>query len=84
VAVCTTVFKITPFSSFPSFISRLLEEPSLATKASAKTCSGEININKHFKKLLRETVLPITLIKYAQQDAEPQNKTSQFHISLAH
>jgi hypothetical protein len=36
--------------------------------------AGEININKHLKKLLRGTVLPITLLKYAQQDAEPKNK----------
>jgi hypothetical protein len=28
----------------------------------AETCSGEININKHLKKLLRGTVLPITLV----------------------
>jgi hypothetical protein len=54
VAVCTTVINITSCSSFPSF----------ATKARAKTCSGEINIiNKHLKKLLQVTVLPITLIK---------------------
>jgi hypothetical protein len=42
--------------------------------ARAETCSGEINIDKHLLKLLRGMVLPITLIKYAQQDADPQNK----------
>jgi hypothetical protein len=35
---------------------------------------AEKSINKHLKKLLRGTVLPLTLIKYAQQHAEPQNK----------
>jgi hypothetical protein len=35
-----------------------------------------ININKHLKELLG-TVLLITLIKYVQQDAEPQNKNSK-------
>jgi hypothetical protein len=30
--------------------------------------------SQHLEELLRKTVLPITLIKYAQQDVEPQNK----------
>jgi hypothetical protein len=30
--------------------------------------------------LLRGTVLPITLIKYTQQDAEPQNKKAMFML----
>jgi hypothetical protein len=34
----------------------------------AKTCSAEININKHLKKLLRGTVLPITLYSHRQDD----------------
>jgi hypothetical protein len=34
----------------------------------------KINLNKHLKELLRGAVLPITLIKYSQQDADPQNK----------
>jgi hypothetical protein len=45
--------------------------------ARSETCCGEININKHHEELLWGTVLPITLIKYAQQDAEPQNKNSE-------
>jgi hypothetical protein len=50
-----------------------------------KHVGGDVNINKHFKQLLRGTVLPVTLIKYVQQDAEPQNKnlkilfTETFH-----
>jgi hypothetical protein len=38
------------------------------------TYSGEINKNKYLKQLLRGTVLPITLLKYAQQDADPKIK----------
>jgi hypothetical protein len=30
--------------------------------------------NKRLEVLLRGTVFPMTLIKYAQQDVEPQNK----------
>jgi hypothetical protein len=43
-----------------------------------------MNINKRLKLLLRGTVLPITLIKYAQQDAEPQNKKSCIFIWVLH
>jgi hypothetical protein len=41
----------------------------------AGTCNGQnVSRNKHLEQLLLNTVLPITLIKHAQQDAEPQNK----------
>jgi hypothetical protein len=36
---------------------------------------GDYHIrNKHLEQLLRKTVFPITLIKHAQQYAEPQNE----------
>jgi hypothetical protein len=35
-----------------------------------------IYLFKHFEQLLRGAVLPITLIKYAQQDADPQNRNA--------
>jgi hypothetical protein len=41
---------------------------------------GKININKHLEKLLRVMVLPITLIKCAQQEAEPQIKTRRIYV----
>jgi hypothetical protein len=34
--------------------------------------------NKHFEELLRGMVLLTTLIKYMQQDAEPQNKNYSY------
>jgi hypothetical protein len=62
-----------------SFISRLLEKSSLPTTLQGVYfiffASKNIKYkNKHLEKLLGRTVLLITLIKYAQQDAEPQNK----------
>jgi hypothetical protein len=49
---------------------------------SVETCRGKISINKHLKQLLRGTVVPITLIKHAQQDAEPQNnKFDRYSVS---
>jgi hypothetical protein len=42
--------------------------------------SQEININKHLKKLLQGTVLPIALIKYEQQEADPLNKKKSLSV----
>jgi hypothetical protein len=49
----------------------------------ANTHSSKIYkiLNKHIEVLLRGTVLLLTLLKYAQQDAEPQNKNANtMHI----